>query len=407
MNEHPGRHLSEEQLLGFLDHELSRREFGGAREHLRICWKCQTELTELRETIGEFVRYQQRASQAEASMSPSDWPDLRQRMREFERVEGERRRVPGPGLRWGWLARSVAATAVISTFAVAAIVFVRYESHEITPVSVPSRTEAAAPAPASSAPASLIPPSRPTAAIPPLHVESASGLRAEVGALVTLHELEADLGEPIRVEKRPGGKVQVTGNGLSQDREVEIATALRARPEIAVRFEQPGSVSAAPATASRVRSVSQSNAALTAALEPVFGGRSEVEAFANSVVDESDEMMARAYALNNLAQHFPVESRSQLNEAERQALSRIETDHRQKLTVHARRVGQLVATLRKAGADNPSEVPHASVFESARRLDRAVSRTFGGEANSTPLPQLFSELLAASRQLDTALSDHP
>ena len=405
MNDTPGRHLTEEQLLGFLDHELPRREFGGAREHLSTCWKCQTDLTELRETIAEFVRYQQKTSQLEANPGSDSWPDLRRRMRDVVTAAEVNRRTPGPGFRWGMFARYALAGVVIASLALAAIVVIRRDSPTPVQPLVPSRTEAVPNTTASSAPTSMIPPPGAKAAFPPLPVATPGGVRAEVGALMTLHELEADLGEPVRVESRPDGRVSVTGSGLSHDREVEITTALRNRPEIAVRFDQPVSSSVNPAVAAKVRSVNASSTTLNAVLEPVLGGPSEVEGFANSVVDESEEMMARAYALHNLALRFPSDGRSSLNPDERAAVARIESDHRAQLTLHAQRLGRLLETVKKVAGDNDTiaATPHAGLFDSARRLDQAVNRAFGGETGSVPLPQLLSEMLAASRQLDSAI----
>ena len=43
----PFEHLNDDQLLAYLDGEMSNAQMRAIRNHLRICWKCRSVLAEL------------------------------------------------------------------------------------------------------------------------------------------------------------------------------------------------------------------------------------------------------------------------------------------------------------------------------------------------------------------------
>src|SRR5262249_19047572 len=49
-------HLSDEEVLAFVDGEVSVTRANQVRNHLAACWTCRSRLVELERTIGEFVR---------------------------------------------------------------------------------------------------------------------------------------------------------------------------------------------------------------------------------------------------------------------------------------------------------------------------------------------------------------
>src|SRR6202044_1995539 len=57
----------------------------------------------------------------------------------------------------------------------------------------------------------------------------------ELHILGALHELGADLGDPIEV-KRAGGEILVTGVGIPVERQRQIKEALGSKPNVVVRF---------------------------------------------------------------------------------------------------------------------------------------------------------------------------
>lgn len=52
----PLEHLNEEQLLAYLDGEMSLARMRSARNHLRICWNCRSLLAELEAHIESISR---------------------------------------------------------------------------------------------------------------------------------------------------------------------------------------------------------------------------------------------------------------------------------------------------------------------------------------------------------------
>jgi anti-sigma factor RsiW len=52
----PGVHPADEQLLGEIDGEISRRARRGIEQHLEQCWRCRARRQELQNAIGGFVR---------------------------------------------------------------------------------------------------------------------------------------------------------------------------------------------------------------------------------------------------------------------------------------------------------------------------------------------------------------
>lgn len=52
----PFEHLNDEQLLAYLDGEISLVRIRSARNHLRLCWKCRAMLAELEAQVETISR---------------------------------------------------------------------------------------------------------------------------------------------------------------------------------------------------------------------------------------------------------------------------------------------------------------------------------------------------------------
>jgi hypothetical protein len=62
---HPDPHLSDQQLLLYLDGELSSREGKTARSHLSACWACRVRRQELEGAIADFIGVHNRRFESE------------------------------------------------------------------------------------------------------------------------------------------------------------------------------------------------------------------------------------------------------------------------------------------------------------------------------------------------------
>src|SRR5206468_2522183 len=84
-----------------------------------------------------------------------------------------------------------------------------------------------------------------TAAFAP---KPSASISDELQVLSALHQIGADLGDPIEV-KRSDGRVLVGGVGVSADRQKQIHSMLDGLPNVSVNFANPAAVSSgAPAT---------------------------------------------------------------------------------------------------------------------------------------------------------------
>jgi hypothetical protein len=141
-------------------------------------------------------------------------------------------------------------------------------------------------------------------------------------------------------------------------------------------------------------------------LEAAAGGSSGIESLTNEALDESEEMMARAHALHNLALRFPAGRREAMNRTELAALGQIEADHTAALRTHFRQIETLIAPLLRTLGHAAGSAPGANgtgLLDDARRVQHALNSIFGGGDPQRPLPALLAELAAATRQMKHTL----
>ena len=207
-------HPEKDLLLPYLDGELSARQVRRVRRHVEACWECRSELEDLQKAVGECMRYRRQTDGAWPE-PPQPWSDLSS---EFARIDAAARNAPRsrPFLRWAALSASAAAL-------VAATLTIRpWESRPATeapqtrPQSPAHRKPQDAPSPPAGTPArtEAPPPSARVRAMEPKPLVIEASLADELRAVAALHQLGADLGDPVEVA-REGGRVVVRGAGLS------------------------------------------------------------------------------------------------------------------------------------------------------------------------------------------------
>ena len=170
---------------------------------------------------------------------------------------------------------------------------------EYSEISDASMTDGGTPASSSlEAPMRRTVPSR-SAALP--SGDSAS-ISEELRVLAALHEIGADLGDPVEVELSEG-RVLVSGVGVPARVQRAIQGAVAGIPHVAVEFSEPSG--GAVASDSGVEAQSAKPSSIQARVEQKLGGRAEFERFSGKMLDAVDAAMSRAYALRSLAQRFP------------------------------------------------------------------------------------------------------
>jgi hypothetical protein len=224
--------------------------------------------------------------------------------------------------------------------------------------------------------------------------------------LAALHEIGADLGDPLEI-RRTDTAIVVTGVGLPRRRQDEIRRALEPIPHVALEFPEPP-VNSLPQEQPPAGSASTSPAkpaGLQSRLEQQFGGRTEFERASAQLLDWNEAAMARAYALRALAQRFPEGAESGMEPADRRTLRDLARSHLAALAAQSGSMEHSLAPILRAlgapaaragSAAPPPNWQSAAedVFRSARRVEVLLTQVLGvsrqGAAADSP-----AELAAA------------
>jgi anti-sigma factor RsiW len=251
-----------------------------------------------------------------------------------------------------------------------------------------------------------VPPSRP-AANPSGEPASIS---EELRVLVALREIGADLGEPVEVN-RSGGRILVSGVGVSAERQHDIHAALDGMPNVTVQFANPSAaISSADADTAPVGA---RPSGIQARVEQHLGGRAEFERFSGRLLDFMDSAMARAYALHALSQRFPEPTA--MSAADRALLGDLARQHVQVLSSQLsdlhRTLAPVLVSLGGAASDSAPGRPAnpkawqstvEDVFQASRRIEVLLS-TLLGVTPETPNAHVPTDLLAAFANAKAAL----
>ena len=362
------------------------------------------------------MRYKSRLEESRAPVSRCSPAELR---RKIERMDRE---LAGPGLfariqhLMGLSAFSAARRLSSGILALAGVGLALVLAHHFVP-QLGNVREPSAPAPVLKPASPAVPPLPvPVAPVPksgnsavlanakpePAATVTAS---AEVAAWVKLHDLGADLGEPVDVVSAGNGSATVVCRQMGQEREAEIRAAMAGIAGVSVHTE------AAPPEGSRrnPRAMLSSSAGANPA-EPVLiaalGGRSAFDRLANEVLEADDAVVSRAHAIRGIEERFPPGRLESLDVSDRAALERIAIDHRRAARESGLRLDRLLAPAVTAlGTVNPASrnASESGLFAAAQRMDRIVSVVFGGSPSALTAGELGAELNAARAQLATAL----
>lgn len=216
---------------------------------------------------------------------------------------------------------------------------------------------------------------------------SLSPLSQELAVFAALHQLKADLGEPIEME-RAQGRLTVTATGLTQDRREQLRAALTAVPGVAVKFDEPKAQTMPAAESTAVRAEQRVEGPLSKALE---GQDPDV------LLDASAAMMDRAHALRALDERFAGKG-AELNREEQAKLNAMREDHRGALQAEFRK---LRAVLDPALPEAAAEGEAGGLLVSAQRVDQLLHTIIATPRGDTQANA--RELAVAVRRLARAL----
>ena len=251
-----------------------------------------------------------------------------------------------------------------------------------------------------------VPPHAPEA----LGTAEPSPLSEQLQVFAALHQVGADLGDPIDVN-RQGRDVVVSGTGVPHQHQQQLHTLLDRLPHVVVRFNDPSlPASNPPAQEPATRDAAgPEEPKYPARLEARLGGRPQFERFSGQILDWTDSAMTRVYALHRLAQQFPPDAEAEMRPEERRTLRSLGSEHAAALAKELQKIARTVnPVLAGPGADPGPATPSASnswqlatgdLFATGRRVETLLAEVLGvssgAAANS---PDSASQLLTALAQ---------
>ena len=267
-------------------------------------------------------------------------------------------------------------------------------------------TEASASDGAPPAITSVEPPSRRVEPSRPAATSSGTAsISEELQVLAALHEIGADLGDPVEVAV-VDGKVRVSGIGIAARRQADIQKQLTGMPNVVVEFSEPAPGPAVAADAGTAAPAAGTEGAdIQARLEQQLGGHADVARFSAYLLERNEALMARAYALRALAQRFPASAENALVEPDRRVLRDLAREHVAALGWELSNIRRLLEPVLKAMGGSPARVDAAGsadwqssaeeLLRSSRRVEMLLSRILGVSAGASASDRLPSDLLTA------------
>ena len=263
---------------------------------------------------------------------------------------------------------------------------------------VPPGAPLPAPAPEARAPEGIAPPP--------------ASLGQELRVVAALQRIGADLGDPVEVS-RSGGRIVVSGMGVEAERRRVIEAALEPLDNVVVRLSDAAQPAPSPGDGKPADvSVRAGGPYRQEGLENRLGGRAQFERMAAQILDKSEMMMSRAYALKRLAERFPESAETQLSGPDRRLLLSLHQDHAAHLAGQAADLEQAVRPLLESLKTAPPEPRPAAAlpwraatwkaFEAARGVEQLLARFLGGSEDAAAGPAVPSELAARLADLRAA-----
>jgi hypothetical protein len=234
----------------------------------------------------------------------------------------------------------------------------------------------------------------------------------ELHVLSALHQAGADLGDPIEVS-RSGGEILVAGIGIAPLRQQEIQNALRSQKRVVVHFSEPASAQIEPQKEPATEPAGGADFnRLQARLAEQIGGRVIFSQLASQILDMSEPMMARAYALRRLAARIPITAEAELSAPDRQLLSSLLREHTAALLRQTAELDRLLTPVLEGPAPAPDgrnflerwQPAAEELFQSVRQVDKLLAVMFGAATGESSGEQLPFQLRSSLAQLRTRLA---
>jgi hypothetical protein len=214
------------------------------------------------------------------------------------------------------------------------------------------------------------------------------GPAQELRAIAALHAIGADLGEPVQVTRNET-LVVVSATGLTEAREKEVR----------------GAVAGIPGVVFHVQPLTESRGAESSPAKVVAGTPSQLlgvlgEEGVNRILDASEAVMARVFALRGLARRFPQVVEAQLADADRDVLASLRGEHVAGIRRHLGALQASVAPLLPKAATTEVapgadwRVSAERTFTAAQSVDHLLNRVLAGGQEFARIAPELAEALA-------------
>ncbi len=228
--------------------------------------------------------------------------------------------------------------------------------------------------------------------------------------LAALDAIGADVEDPIDVSEDPERRyVVVRGSGLAAERKSMIAEALKPLPRVMLQLDAGASSVSATQSASG-KSTERASADIPPdfrrQLEEHFGGAVALQQVTDRVLEASASILARAHALQTLAQNFPPATAQRMPDRDRDLLRKLQRHHAAELRRVLLRMKSDLQPLLGAAANAPSvptpdwqsAVP--ALVAAGQNADDLLNHLLAGSYTQASGSDLLHDLPSAIQRLE-------
>jgi hypothetical protein len=243
-----------------------------------------------------------------------------------------------------------------------------------------------------------------------LPTEILAGPEDTLHVLAALDVIGADVEDPIEVSQDPEHRhVVVRGSGLAPERKSLIADALKPLPRIVLELDA-GTPTARTSPAASGKSAERASSNIPPdfrrELEERFGGAVALQQATDRVLEASASILARAHALQTLAQNFPPSTAERMPERDRDLLRKLQQRHVAELRRVLLRMKSDLQPLLGASASPPSiatpdwqsAVP--ALVTAGQNADDLLNRLLAGSYTQASGSDLLHDVPSAIQRLE-------
>src|SRR5215831_194664 len=234
---------------------------------------------------------------------------------------------------------------------------------------------------------------------------------SELGVEFRLHQVGADLGEPIEVS-RGVSQIVIRAAGASAERKRQLADMFSNDKDIRLELE-PISTSDVVSSSTILVDSSPKTAEFDKKFVDFLGGFEAQESFARRVLAADASILARLYALSHLAKRWPGGGNNTLSAESRDKLRAMVNDHGRALNTALPEFKHLLAPLMERFCGSSPLPTRATAWQeasqsglqAAQAMDRLLRAVFTTSAHNLTIDDACSDLSSTLSSLESAVAE--